>query len=143
MGRALLQSLVEGFRVVVLKTAPNDDEWNEHVREAAAWAAETRGALVITQGTGPTSKQRSVLAKEPRVLAQPTAVVSSSPFTRGIITAISWMGGKPRAFAPKDLALAFDYLNIPLSSRRRIQDEVHLMRSRLEKDEPKVASQAG
>jgi hypothetical protein len=127
----MLQSLVEGVRIVVTEQALTDAEWEEQIRIALDWVPQTSGVIVVTDGPGLTSKQRSMYAKHRSLLAQPTAIISSSAIVRGIVTAMSWLGGKHLAFSPLKMDLAFDFLGVPPATRVRVLREIEVMQGKL------------
>jgi hypothetical protein len=127
----MLQSLVDGFRIVVSEQRLTDAEWDEQVQIALDWVPQTKAVIVVTEGSGLTSKQRSVYARYQALLAQPTAVLSSAALVRGIVTAMSWLGGNHRAFAPEKIDQAFDYMKVGASSRPRILREIEALQARL------------
>jgi hypothetical protein len=129
----MVQAMVDGIRIIVIgPRAPSDEEWDQHLVDAEACLTATRGVLVFSPVAGPTSRQRAALGKHPALLARPTAIVSASRLTRGIVTAVSWLGGRPRAFSPDAVELAFDFLEVAASARLRILRANDRMRSQLE-----------
>jgi hypothetical protein len=127
----MLQGLVEGIRIVVSEQRVTDAEWEEQVRIALDLVPQTKAAIVVTEGSGLTSKQRSLYARHAALLAQPTAVITSAALVRGIVTALSWLGGNTRAFAPDKVDQAFDYIKVAAPSRPRILREIEALQARL------------
>src|SRR5262245_22469365 len=91
--------------VVFGNDAPSDAEWQAHIVSAKNPAVQ--GLLIVTAGGGPTAAQREQLAREK--IAAPAAVVTRSVIARGIVTALSWLGQRTRAFAPAKLLDAMDF----------------------------------
>jgi hypothetical protein len=140
----LKQRLVEGIRVVVLEDrAPTDDQWAQHLAESLASVDATRGVLVFSLTTGPTSKQRSALAKFPVLVAQRTAVVATSALARGIVTAFSWLGSNTRPFSPQSMDRAFDFLGVAPASRKPILHAIESMQSEFRADRASVTGRRG
>jgi hypothetical protein len=142
-GPVMLQSLVEGVRIVVSERPLTDAEWEEQVRIALAWVPQTSGVIVVTEGSGLTSKQRSMYAKHQSLLSQPTAIVSSSAVMRGIVTAMSWLGAKHQAFSPQRMDLAFEFLGVPPATRQRVLREIEVMQGKLHEVMPDGVGHAG
>jgi hypothetical protein len=72
--------------------------------------------------------QRSKLSRIPALKRVPSVVVTASTVGRGIVTAISWLGTKVRAFAPAHLDDGFDYLGLPPGLRPAVLREVAALR---------------
>src|SRR5262245_61438964 len=66
--------------------------------------------LVFTRGGGPTAAQRKATNEVLGGRDFQTAVVSDSPFIRGVITAFGWFNSKIKAFSSAELEDAFRYL---------------------------------
>lgn len=118
------------------EAAPTEEEWNRYVAEARAAGetlANTRGswALVMSDGGGPNGAQRKAIASVPGIAALPTAVVSSSLLTRGMVTATAWLGKEIRAFAPEHIDRAYAYLGISPEQRTLVVHELASLRAEL------------
>ncbi len=110
--------------LVVGPNTPDDDEWdgicnimrnNVHDR-----------AVVVTDGGGPTARQRKVLIDAASGRKVPTSVLTDSVMVRGITTAMSWFVPEVRAFRPTELQAALDYLKIttPVADVERVIGEL-------------------
>jgi hypothetical protein len=108
--------------------APSDSEWDGWIQICAKRAPNRLGFLIFTDGGGPSSVQRSKLSRIPELKTIPSAVVTSSAVGRGIVTAVSWLGTKVRAFAPANLRDALDYLRVPEELRDGVLREVAAIR---------------
>jgi hypothetical protein len=108
--------------------APSNSEWDGWIELCAKRAPNRLGFLIFTDGGGPSSVQRSKLSRIPELKTIPSAVVTSSAVARGIVTAVSWLGTKVRAFAPVNLRDALAYLRVPTELRHGILREVASMR---------------
>lgn len=111
---------------------PSDEEWQRYLEVCKANFAGLSGNLIVTDGGGPNGPQRALLAERyPEFAPVPVAVVSDSPMTRGIVTALRWFGKNIRAFRPTDLAGAFEYLGVPGADREALLQRVARVRSEL------------
>jgi hypothetical protein len=111
--------------------APSDIEWDGWIELCAKRAPNRFGFLVFSDGGGPSSIQRSKLSRIPELKTIPSAVVTSSAVGRGIVTAVSWLGTKVRAFAPANVQGALEYLRVPEELRLGVLREVASLRMRL------------
>ena len=111
---------------------PSDEEWLRYLETGKADFAGVRASLIITEGGGPNGHQRALLMERyPEFAPLPVAIVSDSPMTRGIVTALRWLGKNIRAFRPTDLVGAFEYLGVPASEREALLHRVARVRSEL------------
>ena len=116
------------FLLVHSLQAPSADEWSAHVDAMERDIRKILGVLVVSGGGGavPNAAQRRLVAsmfsrqdKHPRV-----AVLTLSTIERNVITAFSWIMRNPiRGFAAGYAAEAFDYLQVPRSSRSELLDQ--------------------
>jgi hypothetical protein len=105
----------------------SDPEWKAYL-EFVRRAVEHEGihrVLVWTAGAGPSSKQRhqgiEIFKSHGGILR--TAVLSSSPSARGILSALSWFVKlQYRVFAPNDMDAALAYLEVPLADTKEIKE---------------------
>ena len=111
---------------------PSDEEWTRYLEVSKQHLGSVRASLIVTDGGGPNSRQRALLTERyPEFGPVPVAVVSDSPLTRGIVTALHWLGKNIRAFRPRDLAGAFTYLSVPVPEREALLHRVAVLRSEL------------
>ncbi len=114
------------------KEPPSDDEWLRYLEASKAHFGSARASLVITEGGGPNGRQRALLSERyPEFGPVPVAVITDSPLTRGVVTALRWLGKNIRAFRPTDLAGAFEYLEVPSGDREALLHRVARVRSEL------------
>lgn len=96
---------------------PTTAEWDACLATARALlgAGESTPlrALAISDGGGPTSRQRAQAAEVAAGHELRWALISSSRFARGIGSALSWLVGGFRAFAPHELRQTLYYLAVP------------------------------
>jgi hypothetical protein len=92
---------------------PGQAEWDEHIRALEAHAAKHANmrALVWSGGAKLPPAQRKQLTDAMPKTAR-TAVLTKSPVSRGVVTALSWFLGGIKAFAPEDEAGAVAYLEL-------------------------------
>jgi len=102
----MLFSYLHGVFVGVhTANSPSAEEWREHCTVIERVRHETRGVLVYTQGGGPNTQQRQQMRAALHELpAPPTAILTASPWVRGIITSLNWfLGNRVAAFEPHDV----------------------------------------
>jgi hypothetical protein len=94
---------------------PTQPEWDAYCqtsREILAAGHEQVRALAISDGGGPTSRQRAQTAEVVDGRPVRWALISSSRFARSIGTALSWIIGGFKAFAPHEVLQALRYLDV-------------------------------
>lgn len=122
VGKNMAFGAVNAFVILVHnKHPPTDDEWNDYLQFSVARGL-THGLLsyylVLSEGGAPSAAQRkmlydsisTVLQKNPSVMR--TAIVTSSTFVRGIVTAMRLFEPIYQAFSPDDMKGAYAYLGI-------------------------------
>lgn len=112
MPKTLAMRVIEK-RTAVLVVGPNtpdDQEWDD-VCDVLRKNVHDR-ALVVTDGGGPTARQRKVIIDAAGGRKIPTAVMTDSVLVRGITTAMAWFVPEVQAFKPDDLRGALDYLKV-------------------------------
>jgi hypothetical protein len=67
-------------------------------------------ALVESRRSGPNAKQRRALAEATADIDYRAAILTDSMFTRGIVTAFSWLGVPQKPFELDDYGNAGNYL---------------------------------
>jgi hypothetical protein len=96
--------------------APTSGDWSEYMNDV----------LVVGEGNKLTSTQRSDVEQLLKRTHGRNAVVSNSPVTRGVMTALAWLGLPVKAFAPTDLDGALAFLDV--SSEHRLEARATLER---------------
>jgi hypothetical protein len=92
---------------------PTDDEWGRWVQMCRERAGQDmRGFVESRTGGGPNARQRKELSYALHGVDARSAIFTDSLISRGIVTAISWMGIPIRAFASEDFRNAADYLGL-------------------------------
>ncbi|HKU40387.1 MAG TPA: hypothetical protein VJR89_19635 [Polyangiales bacterium] len=108
--------------VVHAKTQPSESDWAAMMLDSYAVARPLERILVFAD-VSLSADQRRQLAELHRVVGtQAAAILTSSQLTRMIVTALSWMNSVHRAFDPRDVSLALDYLHVPAGQRRELLD---------------------
>jgi hypothetical protein len=97
---------------------PTPGEWEAYLATARTLFDEDARrqrvrVLAISDGGGPTARQRTQAADVAAGRALPWALISGSRFARGIGTAMSWLIGGFKAFAPHELRQSLHHLEVP------------------------------
>ncbi len=97
--------------------APDEAEWMRYAEDLVARAKQGTidTLLVFTDGAGPSPRQRKSVIDVPKHFR--TVVITRSAISRGIVTALAWVGVNIRAFAPSELDAGFARLEIPTADR--------------------------
>src|SRR5262249_27181347 len=78
------------FVVVHRAKPPTDEEWTDYLESWRPLDMGNMRTLVFTDGGGPNPAQRKAATEALGGKSSLTAVVSSSPLIRGIVTALGW-----------------------------------------------------
>jgi hypothetical protein len=126
-------AVVDGvFLSVHDRETPGDDEWQAVIDMVRDRDADIESALIFSDGGGPNAHQRKLYAREvARSKSRPRAVVTASALARGIVTAISWLGPRMKAFSPDELPEALDFLGITQARWAPLLNEVAKFRLQL------------
>ncbi len=108
--------------VVLTVTSPiyssyPDEEWAQHCDVLETMQRELVDDeigynLAFSDAGGPNAKQRKQVAQVAAIRPQDAAMVSSSTFVRGVVTAVSWLGVRVKAFSPNEWRNAFARVGI-------------------------------
>lgn len=90
---------------------PEDDEWKQYL-EVLSTLEGDQSMLVLSAGGGPNTLQRRDLEAVTKRHDGRVAVVTTSRMARGIVTALSWLGTKIKAFDPRSLDDAMTFLEL-------------------------------
>jgi hypothetical protein len=112
------------FIVVYGVKDPSDEEWEAYLKLVQRHGIDRTMQLIFTEGGGPTAQQRRYLENILNGRAVPVAVITTSPAIRVMVTAMSWLNRKIRAFPPTGLADALAYLEVPQSRMELIEREM-------------------
>lgn len=124
------------FTYVCGKRDPTDHEWDTYIRflRQNIVPGVAPRSLVITDGGGPNSAQRTKLTE---LVAEHAgeikiAVVTSSAVVRGIFTAMSWFATfNYRAFTPLQLDDALAFLDVSRATAYEMKASILAMRKKI------------
>ena len=102
------------------KVQPDPGEWAAHCRDTAALGRAFERILVFADVTLTAEQRRDVAEILKNSGTRAVAVVTSSQLTRMIVTALGWMTGVHRAYDPRDIHVALDYLGVSEAERREL-----------------------
>ncbi len=128
---------VQGCIVLVHGVAaPTDDEWTAYLDFLQVYLRPNPTHprfLVVTAGGTPSPTQRKRMeALSGRMLyASRVAIVTGSTFARGVVTAFSLVSPGYKAFDPKAIDKAFEFLEQPPSRAETIKRLVESWQSEL------------
>lgn len=120
--------------VVTIPGRPSKADFERHLEEAKEMLKSTRVALIVSGGDL-TPGERARMAKA-GLFRPKTAVLTNSLFSRGILTAIRWLGGTNAGFAPHQIAEACAFLGIPESQRGDIHQKIAELKMQLTSQHP-------
>jgi transposase len=136
-------SAFHGSRVIVValhtRSFPSDAEWDDYlaiVRAAFARHGATglvRG-LAITDGGGPTARQRTLLVDMLQDEKAIGSVVTSSRLALGIGRALSWVHPEIKTFSPRDYPRALRHIGLPDEEWPALSDHLAAERVRIHVD---------
>lgn len=113
----------------------DEDSWDKYLwflkRELVPGSNPV--GLVYTEGSGPTAAQRQQVNEIilPVVGELKAAVVSSSNFARGIMTAMNWMNPVHRSFAHDELDAAIKFLEIEEEDIPKVKERLTALREEI------------
>lgn len=131
---------VEKFLVAAhTKLAPGEEEWEGWMEFClrAVRPGEVMKVLIVTEGGAPSAAQRQVMNEKlsPYVIENPNAlrnaIVTSSAFVRGVVTALSWFHPGHCAFSPANMDDAMAYLEVPVELRAELRLLVRTLQAQL------------
>jgi len=101
------------------KNDPSDKEWDEFLRamQAGDGVGPAR-VLVVTDGGGPTSDQRSRLKKLVGGVNTRTAIVTDNVKARFVVSSIAFISANIKSFAKHEVDRAYAYLEFEPLQRR-------------------------
>lgn len=115
--------------------SPSDGDWATYlrfVRQGAANDGRTR-ALVLERGYGPTRLQRQMLQESTASLDVLAAIMTQSPFTRGITVMVALVKPGYKAFAADAFEGALAHLRIPQEHAPEFRNIVTSLEAKLER----------
>jgi len=121
------------FVIVHGASSPSDQEWDGILSEYAKYEGMFKGILVLTDGGMPSSAQRERVTQFWAGKELPrTAILHSSMFVQGALTALSWIlpKQKMKAFKSTDVAGALVWLQAE-KYRAEIEEAIAKLRMSL------------
>lgn len=130
----MVQEFVGTIMLVVhTSDSPSDPEWERYIAGLASMKdLNALRSIVFTDGGAPNLSQRRALndfLADRQVLG---AVVSHSHLVRGVVTALRWYNPKIRAFSPREIQTAFDYVGVRPEELDPVWETVERLRARLD-----------
>ncbi len=119
-------------------TNPSDAEWDEYIAHIATMKQLTgerfrdAAGFAITDGGAPNAAQRKRLADIAGKEEPLGAVVSDSMMVRGVVTALSWLGIRVRAFGVGEIAAAMRWAHVPDEEHASLLTELREMAKQVE-----------
>jgi hypothetical protein len=104
--------------------SPSDDEWQAYLDDIRHWLGFVDGIFSYTVGGGPNGRQRerSVQFWREQSKQPPIAVVTPSILVVRMAGALRWfMPGQIKAFTPRNLDRAFEYLQLGATERAAVE----------------------
>jgi hypothetical protein len=120
------------FIVAYGAAGPTAAEWTAYLDLMERQGIDRTMQLVVTDGGGPTAAQRRELDKLLAGRTMPMAVVSGSIRVRGVVSVLSWLNRRIRAFRPPELREALVYLGVPARRGDLIERELNRLLQELE-----------
>lgn len=115
--------------------SPRDPEWEPYFKELIKHDPTRLRSLVFTDGGAPSGGQRKLVNDYLKGRTSRAAVVTSSPFVRGTVTALSWFNAEIKAFTPEDVDSALAYLGVRDTEVALVRREIQLLRKRMGQDD--------
>jgi hypothetical protein len=125
--------LVDHLLVVVAADAPpGEADWERLRTVREANRGRIRMMLLVAQPRSlPTSAQREEFTTFMRLTGLGVAVITDSALLRGLGLAMSKLGLKVRAYAPSDLARAFEFCGVSESRREDLTRLIGALKAQL------------
>jgi hypothetical protein len=117
---------------------PTAAEWDPYVTvvarqsERALRTKKPLFVLVVADSGAPSAQQREQVVKAGVGAPSRTALLSSSPVARGVITVFSWFNFNMKAFAPKDVMKACAFIEIAAADVKSVWLEVERVEAGLD-----------
>ena len=112
---------ISGTQLIVhAKLQPDPAEWDAMIRDCRTLGRRHERTLVFADVTLSAEQRRQVADVHKVAGTRAVAVVTSSSLSRMIVTALSWMNSVHRAFEPREVNAALDYLQVPPAERQEL-----------------------
>jgi len=126
---------LDGVRVAMHSAkTPSAADWEQALdwtRDQLRTPTRPIRYLVLTLGGAPNSVQRAQFGKLVKGQDILTAIVTSSTFTRGAVTAMAWLNSNIRAFPEHDIEAALRYLGVPPADHENFNQTIAVLRRQL------------
>lgn len=134
-----LDGVAGGGLLILVHTsrAPSDAEWDAYFSELVKHDPLKLKSLNFTDGGAPNGAQRKQVNDYLKGRTSRCAVVTSSPFVRGVVTALSWFNPEIKAYAADYVDSALDHLGVRDQEVPLVRREIQLLRKRMGQDELK------
>ena len=109
----------------------SDAVWNEWLASLQQDPDGRLRLLVESHGGGPNAKQRKQFVDAMRGRDLRIAVLTDSPISRGMVTAVSWLGQPLRSFRVAQLAEAIAWLDLTPSEGEQLRVELAKLRRQM------------
>lgn len=115
--------------------SPSDGDWSEYMRfvERHGERVSPTKALVLERGYGPTVRQRQMLQAATAKFTVRVAILTRSPFTRGITVIVALVKPGYKAFHPEAFDDALAHLSIPQDHAEEFRKVVTALEAKLER----------
>lgn len=119
------------------RQTPDAAEWKGYIDEVIALGSTLPASeklvriLVVTDGGGPSSVQRTDFVEAMGDIKVRTAVLSANVLVRGIVTVFNWFNVQNKIFAPKEVIGALEFVGIGVTGRLQIWQQVESLATRL------------
>ena len=130
---------VVGNLIVTLhgSRSPVAEEWDEYVKAlkkiSFSESDPTRlRNIVFTDGGAPNSVQRKAVNDIVSSKSVRSAIVSSSPLVRSVVTAFSWFNSSIKVYPPDDVDGAFQHLNLSTYEIELVRRRIAELRTQIE-----------
>ena len=111
--------------------APSDVEWDAYFTEVVKHDPTKIKTLNFTDGGAPNGAQRKQVNDFLKGRTSRCAVVTASPFVRGVVTALSWLNAEINAYPPDDVDSALEHLAVRTEELALVRREIQLLRKRM------------
>jgi len=114
----------------------SDQDWQEFTK-ALRTQRVTKYLAASLGKTEASSVQRREAAQILKAKGIRTAVLTDDTFTRGLVTAVGWLGANVSAFTWSDIDSGLKYLNVTESMAERARGTLSTLRAEVEAETPK------
>jgi len=106
---------------------PTDDEWQAFLNDLGSRDLSTLRILIMTEGGGPTSRQRALLKTLMAGRSVRSAVVSDSIKVRFIVATIALINPEHHCFSGNERAKAYEFLELTPAEQARAETTIRTL----------------